>query len=208
MQARIRRLEQEQALDRERARIARDMHDELGARITQIMLINDAAKQKSQADFDQISEAIQSVSTTLHQIVWATNPRNDTLEGLVDYLVEFAEEYLAATDSELLLELPAEIPDHSVSSDKRHQILLAVKEALNNIVKHAAARQVRIQVTLRKGELGIVITDNGAGFHPEDVSRTSNGLVNMRQRMESIGGRTCIESQPGSGTTITLTAGL
>ena len=204
MQARIRRLEQEQALDRERARIARDMHDELGARITQIMLINDAAKQKSQADFDQISDAIQSVNTTLHEIVWATNPRNDTLEGLVDYIVEFAEEYLAATDTELLLELPAEIPDHSVSSDKRHQILLVVKEALNNIVKHADARQVRIQIVLRQDELRIVLADNGVGFQAADVSRISNGLVNMRERMESIGGKTQVESHPGSGTTITL----
>jgi signal transduction histidine kinase/streptogramin lyase len=208
MRARIRRLEQEHALARERARIARDMHDELGARITQIMLINDAAKQKSDADFDQISDAIQSVSTTLHEIVWATNPRNDTLEGLVDYLVEFAEEYFAATNIELLLELPSELPDRPVPSDKRHEVLLVVKEALNNIVKHAGATQVRIQIALQQDELRIVITDNGSGFQLDDVSRTSNGLVNMRHRMESIGGRAQIESQPGSGTTITLTARL
>jgi len=204
MHARIRRLEQEQALDRERARIARDMHDELGARITQIMLINDATKHKSQADFDQISEAIQSVSTTLHDIVWATNPRNDTLEGLVDYLVEFAEEFFAATDIELLLELPAEIPEHSVPSDKRHQILLVVKEALNNIVKHANAHQVRIQVALQPGELRIIIEDNGSGFQSADLPRISNGLVNMRHRMESIGGKVQIQSEMGRGTTITL----
>jgi signal transduction histidine kinase/ligand-binding sensor domain-containing protein len=208
MRARIRRLEQEHALDRERARIARDMHDELGARITQIMLINEAAKQHPQPDLDQISRAVQSVSTTLHEIVWATNPRNDTLEGLVDYLVEFTEEYLAATGIELQLELPADIPDRSVPSDKRHQILLVVKEALNNIVKYAGASQVRLHVALGQDELRIVITDNGSGFRAEDVPRTSNGLVNMRDRMESIGGKTRIESQPGKGTTITLASKL
>lgn len=208
MRARIRRLEQEHALDRERARIARDMHDELGARITQVMLINEAAKQQPQPDFDQISEAIQSVSTTLDQIVWTTNPRNDTLEGLVDYLVEFAEEYLAPAGIELQMELPGDIPDRSVPSDKRHQVLLVVKEALTNIVKHAHARQVRLHIALQQGELRVVIQDNGSGFQTEDVSRTSNGLLNMRHRMESIGGQARIESQPGHGATITLTSPL
>ncbi|HEY8903376.1 MAG TPA: two-component regulator propeller domain-containing protein [Chthoniobacterales bacterium] len=204
MQARIRRLEQEHALDRERARIARDMHDELGARITQIMLINDAAKQKAHPDFDQISEAIRSVSSTLDQIVWTTNPRNDTLEGLVDYIMEFAEEYLAPTSIELHLDLPPEIPDRPLSSDKRHQILLAVKEALNNAVKYSGAAQVCIQIAIRGDELRIVIKDDGCGFEAGNVPRTSNGLVNMRQRMQSIGGEAHIESQPGSGTSITL----
>jgi signal transduction histidine kinase len=208
MQARIRRLEQAQALDRERARIARDMHDELGARITQVMLINEAARQHPQPDFDQISEAIQSVSTTLDQIVWTTNPRNDTLEGLVDYVVEFAEEYLAPAGIELLLELPAEVPERSVSSDKRHEILLVVKEALNNIVKHAHASQVRLRISFPENELQIVLTDNGSGFQFENVPRTSNGLANMCHRMESIGGNAQIESQPGNGATITLTSGL
>jgi signal transduction histidine kinase len=208
MRARIRRLEQEHALERERARIARDMHDELGARITQVMLINEAAKQQPRPDFDQISEAIQSVSTTLDQIVWTTNPRNDTLEGLVDYLVEFAEEYLSSTGIELQMELPGEIPDRSVPSDKRHEVLLAVKEALTNIVRHAHARQVRLHIALPQDALRVVIQDNGAGFQTEDVARTSNGLLNMQHRMESIGGQARIESQPGNGTTITLVSAL
>jgi signal transduction histidine kinase/ligand-binding sensor domain-containing protein len=208
MQARIRRLEQEQALDHERARIARDMHDELGARITQIMLINDSARQKSHVDFDQISEAIRSVSSTLDQIVWTTNPRNDTLEGLVDYVMEFAEEYLAPTGIELQLELPNEIPDRPLSSDKRHQMLLAVKEALNNIVKYSRADHVYLQIALRGNELCIVVKDDGCGFEIGNVPRTSNGLLNMRQRMQSIGGEARIESQPGNGTSVTLTAKL
>jgi signal transduction histidine kinase/streptogramin lyase len=208
MQARIRRLEQAQALDRERARIARDMHDELGARITQIMLLNEAARQQPAPDFEPISDAIRNVSSTLDQIVWTTNPRNDTLEGLVDYMMEFAEEYLSPTGIELLLELPADIPDRSVPSDKRHHILLVVKEALNNIVKHAGASHVRLQIALQQDELRISIQDDGSGFDSEEVSRTSNGLGNMRQRMESIGGKAQIESRVGSGTTITLTSRL
>lgn len=204
MHDRIRRLEQEHALERERARIARDMHDELGARITQIMLINDAARQKAHVDFDQISEAIRSVSSTLDQIVWTTNPRNDTLEGLVDYVMEFAEEYLAPTDIELHLELPPEIPDRPLSSEKRHQMLLAVKEALNNAVKYSSAGQICIQIALQGNELRIVIKDDGCGFDSGKVPRMSNGLVNMRQRMQSIGGEARIESQPGSGTSVTL----
>jgi signal transduction histidine kinase/ligand-binding sensor domain-containing protein len=208
MHARLRRLEQEHALERERARIARDMHDELGARITQIMLINEAARQQPRPDLDRISEAIRSVSSTLDQIVWTTNPRNDTLEGLIDYVVEFAEEYLAPTGIELLLELPADIPECAVPSDKRHEMLLVVKEALNNIVKHAHASRVRICIQLRQHELHLAIADDGTGFQPGEVARTSNGLANMRHRMNSIGGEARIESQPGAGTTVTLTAKL
>lgn len=205
MQARIRRLEQEHALDRERARIARDMHDELGASLTHIMLMSESAAADSPApELERIAEAARTVSSTLDQIVWATNPRNDTLESLVNYITEFAQEYLETAGIEFRPELPTQLPERAISSERRHDILLVVREAINNVVKHSEAHQVRLPVTIDDDHLQIIIRDDGKGFHAQDVASTSNGLVNMRHRMESAGGEAKIESQPGHGTAITL----
>jgi signal transduction histidine kinase/ligand-binding sensor domain-containing protein len=211
MQARIRRLEQEHALERERSRIARDMHDELGASLTHIMLMSDIAASEpgsSSTELRKIAQTARNVSSTLDEIVWTTNPRNDTLEHLIGYIAEFSEEYLAATGIDLRLELPSEIPVREVSSEKRHQVLLVVKEALNNIVKHANARRVHLHVAFEHGVLRIVIRDDGNGFDPDAIPTTSNGLVNMRQRLAAISGTLQIESQPGRGTVVTLAARL
>jgi signal transduction histidine kinase/ligand-binding sensor domain-containing protein len=208
MQARIRRLEQESALERERSRIARDMHDELGARLTHIMLMSELAATEPEpaANLGKIAQAARTVSSTLDEIVWTTNPRNDTLEHLVGYIAEFAGEYLAPTGIDLHIELPAQIPPRVVSSEKRHNVLLVVKEALNNIVKHAGASRVQLRVTLAEDELRVVITDDGKGFDPAAVAPTSNGLANMRQRLLAISGALAIDTQPGRGATLTLSA--
>jgi len=209
MQARIRRLEQEHALDRERTRIARDMHDELGARLTHIMLMSEIAASEPEPPADalqKIAQTARTVSSTLDEIVWTTNPRNDTLEHLVGYIAEFAEEYLSTTGISLRMELPPEIPSREVSSEKRHHVLLVLKEALNNIVKHAAARHVHLRVALEGGMLRVVIKDDGKGFDPASIAATSNGLTNMRQRLAAISGTLEIESHPGHGTTVTLAA--
>jgi signal transduction histidine kinase/ligand-binding sensor domain-containing protein len=209
MQARIRRLEQEHALERERTRIARDMHDELGARLTHIMLMSEVAANEPESPPDtlqKIAQTARTVSSTLDEIVWTTNPRNDTLEHLVGYIAEFTEEYLSTTGISLRMELPPEIPAREVSSEKRHHVLLVLKEALNNVVKHAAARHVHLRVTLDRGMLRVVIKDDGKGFDPASVAATSNGLINMRQRLVAISGTLKIESHPGRGTTVTLAA--
>ena len=204
-QARIRRLEQENALDRERARIARDMHDDLGASLTHIMLMSELASKKRDLDaLPRIVQKARTVSSTLDQIVWTTNPRNDTLGQLVGYIVEFAREYLANTAVALHLELPQEVPTREVSSEKRHHILQIVKEILNNVAKHSNARNVHLRISLPSGELHIAIQDDGQGFDATVISPTSNGLLNMRHRTDEIAGALKIESHPGLGTTITL----
>lgn len=206
MRARIRRLEQEHALERERTRIARDMHDELGARLTHIMLMSELAATEPEPalNLQKIAHTARAVSSTLDEIVWTTNPRNDTLEHLVGYIAEFSGEYLDPTGIDLHLELPARIPAREVSAEKRHNVLLVVKEALNNIVKHAEARRIQLRVTLERDELHVMIDDDGKGFAPETIPATSNGLANMRQRLAAIGGTLEIKSQPGQGTRITL----
>lgn len=203
MLAYIRKLEQANALERERARIARDMHDELGTSLTHVVLMSEAAAHTHpSADLRQIAEATRTVSSTLDQIVWTTTPSNDTLEHLISYIAEFAEGYLAISDTKLHMELPSEIPERPLSSEKRHHLVLAVKEAFNNIIKYAGAHTVQLRVYFERNYLCILIKDDGKGFDPTTIAATSNGLTNMRYRMESIGGRAKIESQPGHGTTV------
>jgi signal transduction histidine kinase/streptogramin lyase len=210
MRVRMRRLEQEHALDRERSRIARDMHDELGARLTRITLMSDLAaiephSPESAADrFSSIAKETRSISGTLDEIVWTVNPRNDTLERLVGYLGEFVNEYLAAAGLGCNLKMTSQMPEWVVASDTRHHILLVVKETLNNIVKHARAANVAVAVSLENGELRVGIEDDGCGFDPKAVAPTSNGLANMRQRVAAVGGTVAIWSELGKGTKTTF----
>ena len=152
----------------------------------------------------EIAQAARSVSGTLDEIVWTVSPRNDTLDGLVGYLGEFATEYLAPTGLHLQLALPVETPAYVMSSDIRHQVFLAVKETLNNAVKHSKAKTVKLFVNTDPAELRIVIADDGCGFEAESVAKFSNGLINLRQRLEALGGSAQIESRPGAGTTVIL----
>jgi len=210
----LRLAEQEAALHKERSRIARDMHDELGASLTRITLMSELASGEpglpstATDQLGAIANASRAVSGTLDQIVWTVNPRNDTLERLVGYAGEFASEYLETVGIGLRLELPSDIPSRTVSSDARHQMLLLVKEALNNVAKYANARQVTMQVGFENGSTHIVIADDGSGFDPDTVSPSANGLRNMRQRIAALGGVVEIKSRPGSGTTVTFEAPL
>jgi signal transduction histidine kinase len=212
VRTRIRALEQQHALDRERARIARDMHDDLGAGLTQLALMAELALDQPEVDdharerFGSIAQAARNVSGALDTIVWTVNPRNDTLERLIDYLGEFVAEYLAAIGLELTLELPAQIPARVVPSDIRHHVLLAVKETLNNIAKHANARRVTVRVALEEDTLQMSIVDDGAGFAETSVAPGANGLGNLRQRLAAVGGAARIESNTHAGTSVRLSA--
>ncbi len=202
----LRFLERQQDLDAERSRIARDMHDELGASLTSISLLSeqirtDATVMPSAAveRVEKIARAARSVTQTLDEIVWTVNPRNDTLEGLIGYVGEYAAEYLAAAGVQLKLDLPEEAPALPLSSETRHQILLVMKEALNNSVKYSGAAEVSVEVTLLDDEMRLVIGDRGRGFSPVTVNGSANGLANMRHRATAAGGRCEIKSAPGDG---------
>ncbi len=211
---RIRAIEQERALERERARIARDMHDDLGAGLTQICLMAELGADQPEPDdatadrLGRIARAARSVSGALETIVWTVNPRNDTLQRLIDYLAKFASEHMAAAGIELALDLPVEIPDRVVQADARHHLLLASKEALNNIAKHANAQRAALQITLTGAQLRIKISDDGAGLPLNGNGRQGHGLENIQQRLSALGGSARMESHPASGTTVTFEAPL
>ncbi len=208
LRTQVRQLEQQTLLHKERARIAKDIHDDLGANLTQITLLSELARQdmtapeKAGGHVDKISTTARQVMKSLDEIVWAVNPRNDTLPHLVDYLGQFALDFLRAPGIRCRLDLPEHPPELNVPADIRHNLFLAVKEALNNIVKHAGAHEVRLGVDVSNGKLRVAVTDDGHGFERPPQDAWADGLRNMRQRMAEIGGECSIESHAGTGTTI------
>jgi signal transduction histidine kinase len=133
-------------------------------------------------------------------IVWALNPKNDTLDSFALYVYEYVETFLGPTGIRCRLDVPDEVPSFTLSSEIRHNLFLVIKEALNNVAKHSCASEVWFRLRFTKNVLSIVIDDNGKGFLPEKTNSLGNGLINMEKRVQSIGG--CFELQTGrdSGT--------
>ena len=210
LQRRLHALEQQAALQKERARIAKDIHDDLGADLTQIAYLGELARM-DQAEPDRASERIGKMSATarqaiksLDEIVWAVNPRNDTLAHLIDYTGQFTLDYLRLAGIRVRLDYPEQIPPRKLVADLRHNLFLTVKEALHNIVKHAGATEVRLRIVVTERSLEISVEDNGRGFVTAPDDALADGLRNMRQRMAGIGGECHIDSRPGQGARVVL----
>jgi signal transduction histidine kinase/ligand-binding sensor domain-containing protein len=202
--------ERRSALDRERDRIARDIHDDLGHGLTQIVLLSELTLHNhmpaNQRD-DQLGQIVTTAKQglrSLDETVWAINPRNDTLPDLVDYLGHFVMKSLATADIRCRLDLPDYPPNLAVPADVRHSLFLVVKEAINNIICHASASLVQLTVKVTDDALAITIEDDGQGFAFGESSPGQDGLLNMRKRMSDIGGEFKIESKVGAGTKISL----
>jgi signal transduction histidine kinase len=201
------RLKGEQSLERERLRIAHDIHDDLGARVTQISLVsamsqeNAAFPEKARADFDRISRMSRELVSALYETVWAVNPENDNLDALGNYLCQMVNQLCEQSRFRCrfdMLDLPREI---QVSSQMRHNITMAVKEAVHNVIKHARASEVTIRMTFVGNQITVLVKDDGCGFDPVG-NVNGHGLTNMKRRLEDIGGVCFIESQLGHGTTV------
>ncbi|MGA2248253.1 MAG: sensor histidine kinase [Verrucomicrobiota bacterium] len=202
------RLKQQRALEQERLRIARDIHDDLGARVTQISLLsamsrNNDSLDKARLDFDRISGMARELVTALYETVWAVSPENDNLEALGSYLCQMANKLCEQTPLRCRFHVNGLPNEVQLSSQTRHNITMAVKEAVHNAVKHAEASEISISIAFTNGELEVTIQDNGRGFKPATPAE-GNGMSNMRQRLASIGGQCSVESQPGTGTTVRI----
>ncbi|HEV2207279.1 MAG TPA: two-component regulator propeller domain-containing protein [Verrucomicrobiae bacterium] len=213
------RLEQQQMLERERLRIARDMHDEIGSKLTKISFLSEIVSVDAKSP-GALGERIQTIARTsrdllktMDEIVWVVNPHNDTLENLSAYLSHYAAEYFQNTPIECELRLPEELPAVPLSSETRHNLFLTFEEALNNVLKHSGATRVRVEMAVHGHQFELTISDNGKGFDsgesaagegPHTTRPTGNGLRNMRQRLAAIGGECHIASQPGAGATVTV----
>ncbi len=208
MKRRIQELKVRNARESERSRIARDLHDDLGASLTELSILaalaaEDAGESEAQPALDSLSAKAKGVVGTLDEIVWAVNPREDTVRSLVEYVTAFAREFLGLAGISLRAEVPREIPAMPLPAARRHGVFLAARESLNNIVKHARATEVRLAIQTRTDLLEIRIQDNGRGFDPAE-DPAGHGLGNLRQRMQEAGGDCRISSEPGGGTTIHL----
>jgi signal transduction histidine kinase len=203
-------LDRQLMLERERARISQDMHDDVGASLTRISILSELAKNRAETDretkqwLEQITTTSRGVMEEMSQIIWALNPKNDTLEGLMAYIRRFANEYLEPTSIHCTFVLPEILPNIPLSVEVRRNIYLVVREALHNVVKHSGAKYVGISLFMNENGFNIIIKDDGKGFDPANLEFPGNGLVNIKKRMADIGGGSIIISSPGEGTEITL----
>jgi signal transduction histidine kinase len=210
MQAHLARLEAQTSRAKERARIAQDLHDDLGASLTEISLLASLAAEERGPDgpadgtLPEVAAKAQALVGALDEIVWAVNPRHDTLRSLAEYLAAFGGKFLGHAGITLRRDVPRELPEISLDTERRHSLFLAVREALNNAVKHSGASEVWLRLHLDSGRLEIAVEDNGRGFDPVVVGVDGDGLGNLRSRLERIGGTCRIESQPSSGTKVLL----
>jgi signal transduction histidine kinase len=211
LRRKLERLERQAELQRERARIARDMHDEVGAKLSRLSLLSEMAGQQAQlppaalGEVAQIAETARETIRSFDEIVWAVNPKNDSLSNLAHYLCRFAEDFFEGSATQCVFELPEEIPAVELSTETRHHVFLATKEALNNALKHAKARRVTVRLRLQKGGFEFEIQDDGQGFNPTAPTlrpETGNGLSNMRERMRMANGELELTSTPGHGTRV------
>ena len=214
LRRKVRLLEEQHALQKERTRIAQDIHDELGASLTRIGLLTDLGQKhldqpkEVAGDLAKISASAREAARAMDAIVWAANPRNDSLDHFANYISQFAEELFRLTPIRCRLDIPADLPDHPFSTEARHHLFLAVKESLNNVVRHSDATEVWLRVTCSlvgaAKELIILVEDNGKGLPHEPSPTRHNGLVNIRHRIEALGGRLTLESSSGKGTRVQM----
>ena len=210
LKKKIEHLEQERALERERIRISQDMHDEVGSSLTEISILSEILKKniskpnEVETHLRNISDRSAEVIENIGQIIWAINPRNDPLDNLVAYLRLYTADYLRKMGIKFHFEIPDIIPVYHFSAEVRRNIFLVLKEALHNIVKHSNATEVQVGVEFLEENMKIIIKDNGKGFLIDRNSGSGNGLINMQKRIENIGGKFNIESEPMLGTSITV----
>jgi signal transduction histidine kinase len=209
---RVAAMERERVLERERARIARDLHDEMGAGLSAIAMQGDwirrecggTASPETRHRIETVCQSAVELVRAVDEIVWAVNPSNDTVERFINYLTQYTEQYLDAAGLRFRFDIPRDLPGAVLAGSMRHNLFLAVKEALRNAVKHANAELLWLRVSADGGELAITVEDNGKGFDPGRLASdgSHNGVGNMRRRMEEVAGRFEVSSRPGSGTRV------
>jgi two-component sensor histidine kinase len=192
--------------------IAANLHDDVGARLTKVAMVTELVDRETQdahpnkPHIRNIFKTVREITQAMDEIVWTINPKNDTLDNLATYILQYAQDYFQDTGISCRLDVPAQLPDRPITTETRHNLFMSVKEALNNILKHSRATEAGIGLGVTDGRMTITITDNGRGFVIDQVRAKGNGLGNMEQRLARIGGRLVLDSEPGGGTRIRMEA--
>jgi signal transduction histidine kinase len=201
-------LDRQLMLERERARISQDMHDDIGAGLTKIAMISEAPVKsgdkatESGERMARVASSAREMISRLNVIVWALNPKNDNLDSLIAYSRRYFGEYLENVGISFITDTPDSIPGISLSPDTRRNIFYVMQEAIHNAVKHGACTEVSFSVSITGQDVEIVISDNGKGFDTGKPGISGNGLINMKKRADDLGGSVNIKSSPGEGTEI------
>jgi len=208
MRRRLALVEAQQSLDRERARIARDIHDDLGSTLTRIVLLTELGRREPEqthtpeGHLTAIQTAAREITRRLDEIVWAVNPRNDTLDALVTYIGKMATDQARAAGLRCRMDFPPNLPAWPLSGSARHNLFLACKEAVHNAIQHADPTELRLRLLVEEDSLTLEISDNGAGLPADVDERAGDGLQNLRERLAALGGTCQIHSAPGQGTVV------
>jgi signal transduction histidine kinase len=203
------RFRHKQAMENERSRIAAELHDDLGANLTQIQWLGDAATlaHSSQTGDNELIHRITRKSRDMvrliDEIVWAVNPKNDTLEQLVTYVCNFAEQFFRDSPTRCRIDVADSIPAFKLEADVRHHLFLIAKEALHNVAKHGETDRVWVRVSCEAAAFSLLIEDKGRGFDPASAV-AGDGLANMRNRAQLAGVDLTIDSSPKHGTRVAL----
>jgi signal transduction histidine kinase/ligand-binding sensor domain-containing protein len=209
--AQLREIATKRALEQERSRIARDIHDDLGASLTRISLLSQASPnphdQPAKTVLGQIQETARHLMRSMDGVVWAIDPLHDTFDDLANYLSTHAQDFLSVAGVSCRLNMPVDLPELPLTAQIRHNLFLAFKEALNNVVKYAGATEVRISLLPGEGFFTLTVQDNGKGIDPSSPPvpgrpNAGSGLANMENRMKLIGGTCSVQSSPDKGTTV------
>ena len=206
---RVNELERQNALEQQKRMISRDLHDEIGASLTQIARIAAMPRTAEASDENaRISEITSETIGKLSELVWCTNPHFDNMPDLIAYLREYAARYIQDAGLRAEFEFPEKVQSRFVSSVVRRQLLLVLKEALNNVAKHAGAKTVQVRLVLDDSSLALSIADDGQGMKDGNGPRFGNGLANMRERVEELRGDFKFDSTPGRGTRLEVSVPL
>jgi signal transduction histidine kinase len=192
-------------LQSERARIAREIHDDIGARMTQLVLQGEVAQSglpagsESQIQVGQICEEARGLLSTMDEILWAVNPRRDTVRDFTVYVCNYAQAFLKPTQIQCRFEVDSEMSATDLNLPLRRSLLMAIKETLNNAVKHSAATELKLKIHWQDERLLVMVEDNGKGFDSKVAKSDRNGLTNMMHRMNELSGSCRVTSEPGKG---------
>ena len=211
----LRLLQQQHAVERDRARIAKDIHDDIGAWLTQITLLTELVRrdpEQTNANLERIAQSARKLTKAMDEIVWAVDPQHDTFEGLMDYISAYAEDFLQVAGIRCRMDLPVILPAMRVDAELRYNLFLALKETLNNIVKHARASEVWLRLKIGSDSFTLLVEDNGRGLAGASGAAPSSerlaagsGLENLKKRLAAVGGDCVVQSEPGQGTRVAMT---
>jgi signal transduction histidine kinase len=213
---RIAGLEEQQAMDRERARIARDIHDSLGAGLTRLAILSEVIRRDggdgglNGERLDAIYTGARELTRSVDEIVWAVNPGNDTLAHLVNYIAHDVQDAARSAGLAVRVRVPGDLPaDVTVATQLRHHLCLAVRELVANVLKHASARELRLEIDATPDRILVTLADDGRGFDPgQPVVAGQDGLANVAGRLRELGGCLDLESTTGQGTRARLSVPL